>query len=47
MKQFIYKSLILGSVLTAASCSNSEYEFDKLFPWLLYNNINSYTLSNG
>ena len=32
MKQFIYKSLILGSVLTAASCSNSEYEFDKLFP---------------
>ena len=34
MKQFIYKSLILGSVLTAASCSNSEYEFDKLFPTL-------------
>ena len=32
MKQFIYKSLILGSALIAASCSNSAYEFDQLFP---------------
>ena len=31
MKQFIYKSLILGSALIAASC-NSAYEFDQLFP---------------